>query len=103
MGPVNHASDRYNARIVVASQRVRWVMATLLMFAGAREAAGTNKADFEGTTVGEILDAAVIQFGDHFAKVLAHSKVWLDGEPAERSELVTARSEVAVLPPVSGG
>jgi molybdopterin converting factor small subunit len=73
------------------------------MFAGAREAAGTNRADFPGTTVGEILDAAVAQFGDHFAKVLAHSKVWLDGEPTDRAETVTAASEVAILPPVSGG
>ncbi len=73
------------------------------MFAGAREAAGTNRAEFAGATVGEVLDAAVAQYGDHFAKVLAHSKVWLDGEPTDRTETVTARSEVAVLPPVSGG
>ncbi len=79
------------------------IVATLLMFAGAHEAAGTNRTEIDAATVGEVLDEAVARFGDHFARVLGHSKVWVDGEPAERTDSVTARSEVAVLPPVSGG
>ncbi len=78
-------------------------MATLLLFAAARDAAGCRSVVIEADTVGAILDEAVHRFGDHFAAVLAHSKVWVDGEPASRSESVTSTSEVAVLPPVSGG
>ncbi len=78
-------------------------VATLLMFAGAREAAGTKRVEIEAASVGEVLDEAVARFGDHFAKVLSHSKVWLDGEPTDRSMSVTSQSEVAILPPVSGG
>ena len=73
------------------------------MFASAREAAGTKRSEIDASTVGDVLDEAVKRFGEHFAKVLVHSKVWLDGEPTDRSAPVTARSEIAVLPPVSGG
>lgn len=78
-------------------------MATLRLFAQAREAAGTNKAQIDGDTVGEILDAARSRFGDSFAAVVDGSKVWLNGSPAERTDGVADRDEVAVLPPVSGG
>lgn len=78
-------------------------MIDLRLFAQAREAAGEKVAQFDGTTVGEVLDAAVDRFGPEFSQVLAGSKVWLNGSPAERSEAVGAGDEVAVLPPVSGG
>ncbi len=78
-------------------------MATLRVFAQAREAVGTGSVPIEGTTVGAVLDAAVAEYGDGFAAVLAGSKVWLNGEPAERDDAVGDRDEVAVLPPVSGG
>ncbi len=78
-------------------------MAQLLLFAAAREAAGCKHATVEAATVGEVLDEAVTRFGQHFAQVLAHANVWLDGEPTDRDALVTTQSEVAVLPPVSGG
>jgi sulfur-carrier protein len=78
-------------------------MAQLLLFASARDAAGCKNASIDGLTVGEVLDAAVARFGAHFSDVLAHSKVWVDGEPAERDAAVGPQSEVAVLPPVSGG
>jgi sulfur-carrier protein len=78
-------------------------VAVLRMFAQAREAAGTARDDLPGATVAEVLDAAVGRYGDGFARVLATSKVWVNGEPAERSDPVGAADEVAVLPPVSGG
>ena len=78
-------------------------MAVLLLFAAAREAAGTNRADVDGSTVGQVLDAAVARFGEPLARVLAHSRVWLDGEQAAMDDPVVPASEVAVLPPVSGG
>lgn len=78
-------------------------MATLRLFAAAREAAGTSREAFSGVTVGEVLDGATQRYGRIFAEVLASSRVWCNGEPAERSDLVTDADEVAVLPPVSGG
>ena len=78
-------------------------MATLRLFAAAREAAGTSREAFSGATVGEVLDGATQRYGRIFAEVLASSRVWCNGEPAERSDPVTDTDEVAVLPPVSGG
>ena len=76
---------------------------SLRLFAQAREAAGEKVAQFEGSTVGEILDAAVAAFGSDFEAVLGGSKVWLNGTPTDRSDAVKDGDEVAVLPPVSGG
>lgn len=78
-------------------------MVTLRLFAQARESAGTKSLDLPGTTVGEVLDEACHRFGDPFTAVLAGSKVWLNGSPADRADAVGEGDEVAVLPPVSGG
>lgn len=78
-------------------------MATVRLFAQAREAAGTGTTAIAGTTVGEVLDSAAAQFGKQFEAVLAMSKVWLNGEEVSREHPVTDKDEVAVLPPVSGG
>lgn len=78
-------------------------MATLRLFAAAREAAGIGRTDVDGTTVGAVLDEARHRFGEPFAEVLAHSRVWRNGEPADEGEPVGPGDEVAVLPPVSGG
>jgi len=75
----------------------------LRLFAAAREAAGTAQDRIAGHTVGEVLDAAVARYGAAFATVLASSRVWVNGSPAERDDPVAAGDEVAVLPPVSGG
>lgn len=75
----------------------------LRLFAAAREAAGTGADVVAGATVGEVLDAAVARYGPAFAAVLALSRVWVDGEAAERGDAVGDDAEVAVLPPVSGG
>ncbi len=79
------------------------VMATLLLFAQAREVAGTKRATVEGSTVGEVLAAAVATFGTEFGRLLPHCRVWRNGEPAVDADPVTGNDEVAVLPPVSGG
>jgi sulfur-carrier protein len=76
---------------------------TLRLFASAREAAGTTSDQFPGATVGDVLDAACCRYGDGFGAVLATSRVWVNGSPAERGDAVAAGDEVAVLPPVSGG
>lgn len=57
----------------------------------------------EGGTVDEVLAAARARYGDSFAAVLATAKVWVNGDPADGTDLVGDDDEVAVLPPVSGG
>ena len=78
-------------------------MPTLRLFASAREAAGTGRATVAGTTVGEVLDAAVAAYGARFADVLGTCKVWVNGDDADPTTPVGEADEVAVLPPVSGG
>lgn len=79
------------------------IVAVLRLFASAREAAGTNRAVIVAETVGAVLDEAIRQFGPGFAAVLTVCKVWVNGDPADRTTPVRATDEVAVLPPVSGG
>lgn len=78
-------------------------MARVRLFAGAREAAGTAKAELPGNTVDEILEAATNQWGPRFTEMLTRCAIWVNGEPADRSAPVGPDDEVAVLPPVSGG
>jgi molybdopterin converting factor small subunit len=78
-------------------------MATLRLFAAAREAAGTGRDEVSGATVGDVLAQARARYGEGFAAVLDTAKVWCNGEPAELGQAVTDADEVAVLPPVSGG
>jgi molybdopterin synthase sulfur carrier subunit len=78
-------------------------MVVLRLFAAAREAAGTGRAEMSGVTVSEVLAEARGRFGEDFAQVLASSRVWLNGQPADEDSPVSATDEVAVLPPVSGG
>jgi molybdopterin converting factor small subunit len=84
------------------------VIVRLLLFAGAREAAGCSRDEFDvepGARLDEVLTHAVERYGDAFAAVLTTSRVWINGdEPAaERATLLSTDDEVAVLPPVSGG
>jgi sulfur-carrier protein len=78
-------------------------MAVLRLFASAREAAGVGRDTVEGDTVGAVLDAARVRYGEGFAAVLATARVWRNGEPAAVDDPVGPADEVAVLPPVSGG
>jgi molybdopterin synthase sulfur carrier subunit len=78
-------------------------LARLLLFAQARECAGTNEVAVSGATVGEVLDAAVASYGARFAAVVGCSAIWLNGEQTGRDAPVGDGDEVAVLPPVSGG
>ncbi len=78
-------------------------MAILRLFAQAREAAGTGSASFDGSTVDEVIGAAIAEYGDTFAAVVKLSKVWVNGEEVPLSSAISDKDEVAVLPPVSGG
>ena len=78
-------------------------MATLRLFAGLREAAGTSTVNIPGTTVGEVLDGAAAKFGATFESGLQSAQTWVNGQPADRTSSVDEGDEVALIPPVSGG
>ena len=78
-------------------------VASLRLFASAREAAGTGRDTVPGSTVGEVLAEAERRYGSAFGEIVASSRVWCNGEPASDDVAVTDADEVAVLPPVSGG
>jgi sulfur-carrier protein len=78
-------------------------MPVLRLFAAAREAAGTGRDQLPGDTVADVLEHARSRYGAEFAAVLATCRVWVDGEEADARTPVTDTSEVAILPPVSGG
>jgi molybdopterin synthase sulfur carrier subunit len=78
-------------------------VASLRLFASAREAARRSSDVVDAPTVGAVLDEAIARYGGGFAAVLAGCKVWVNGEPADRDQAVGPDDEVAVLPPVSGG
>jgi molybdopterin converting factor small subunit len=78
-------------------------MPVLRLFAAAREAAGTGRDRVPGATVGDVLEQARARYGPAFAAVLDACRVWVDGEEADDDTPVSETSEVAVLPPVSGG
>ena len=87
-------------------------MATLRLFARAREIAGTstdtvtrdNRDDHSSIlTVDDVIAVAVRRYGPDFAALLPTCRIWLNGEPVPGSTPVADTDEVAVLPPVSGG
>lgn len=78
-------------------------MPRLVLFASAREAAGTGSDEIPGATVGEVLREASNRYGAEFAGVLDNCRVWCNGEPTGDDQPVDGSDEIAVLPPVSGG
>ncbi len=78
-------------------------MPMLRLFASAREAAGVARTEIDADTVGELLDEARRRFGGSFTQVLATSRVWVNGQPADPTTQIEGHDVVAVLPPVSGG
>lgn len=72
-------------------------------FGPAHDAAGRSTDVVDGTTVAEVLDAAILRYGPGFATLLGSCRIWVNGEQADGHRPVGAGDEVAVLPPVSGG
>jgi molybdopterin converting factor small subunit len=75
----------------------------LLLFAAARQAAGTREVELRAATVEDVTEQARSRFGAGFSSVLARSRIWVNGLPAHPSTPLSPGDEVAVLPPVSGG
>jgi len=78
-------------------------VATLRLFARARELAGTSSDVVPGSTVREVIAAAVTRYGAGLAEVLPTCRIWVNGDAVPGDAPVTAHDEVAALPPGSGG
>ncbi|MDQ1105912.1 MoaD/ThiS family protein [Nocardioides zeae] len=78
-------------------------MARLLLFATARDAAGTTRDAFDVATLGELMTAARDRYGAPFARVLPGCRVWVNGEDVADDRPLAVGDEVAVIPPVAGG
>ncbi len=78
-------------------------MAKLILLGPAHEVAGRREDNFDGPTLGDVLQEAVARYGEEFRALLEISQVWINGEPAAPTTLVNSHDEIMVLPPVSGG
>jgi MoaD family protein len=81
-------------------------VATLRLFASAREAAGTGSDVFDmvdGATVADVIAAAELRYGQAFAAVVETCRIWVNGDSVDGDTPLRPDDEVAVLPPVSGG
>ncbi len=78
-------------------------MTRVLLLGPAREAAGAGHGEFDGDTVGAVLQNAVTRYGVDFERVLAVSQIWVNGNAAESGDHIGPYDEIAVLPPISGG
>lgn len=78
-------------------------MAKLRLFANLREIAGTSRVEIPADTVGDVITAANEKFGSEFERGVETSRVWVNGEEAQRTDQVQDSDEVVLLPPVSGG
>ena len=76
---------------------------TLLYFASLRERAGIDRevADTVATDLAGVYDEALARHG--FTWPREHLRVAVDGEFARWSDAPVAGSEIAFIPPVSGG
>jgi molybdopterin converting factor subunit 1 len=75
------------------------------LFAVAKELAGRDELEAElqdGATVADVR-AAVEQNFDALRNILRHAMWAVDGQYASDDDTLTERSEVALIPPVSGG
>lgn len=78
---------------------------TIKLFAAARQMAGADQLTIEvaeGARLGELIDAVVAQHPG-LAAVIRHAAWAVDLKYAGRNTPLSATSEVALIPPVSGG
>lgn len=73
------------------------------LFAAVRELAGTSELDAQAPDVAGLMDVLSARMGPDFDRLMSAGTVVVDGEPAGRETPLSEASEVALLPPVSGG
>jgi molybdopterin converting factor subunit 1 len=75
------------------------------LFAVAKERIGASAIEVElseGATVRQLRGAIVEQFPP-LADVMRHARLAVDNDYASDAAVIVMRSEIAIIPPVSGG
>jgi sulfur-carrier protein len=74
-------------------------------FAAVREAAGMAETEVDPAPLRDLLARLRDELGEEFGRRLAISSVLVDGSTWDHDDerMVAAGSEIAILPPVSGG
>lgn len=78
-------------------------MIKLLFFANLRETVGTRSLEVPAESLDKIVDQLISKYGPHFKDQLQQCRIWVDGNEATMEQEIRDGSEVAFLPPVSGG
>jgi molybdopterin converting factor subunit 1 len=81
------------------------MMVRVKLFAAAREIAGTSQVVVEvreGATVAEVRQSLLAQV-PNLGQILPHARWAVETEFAGADVVVTEKSEIALIPPVSGG
>jgi MoaD family protein len=73
------------------------------LFASLRDLAGTASLRVDADTVGEVVEALSVRYGERFARIAASGTVVVDGERSSSDRRLADGEEVALLPPFSGG
>jgi sulfur-carrier protein len=76
---------------------------TIRYWAAARAAAGTAEESWEGSTLGEVLDAAAARHGAALVRVFSAASFLVEGVRAGRDATLADGATVEVLPPFAGG
>ena len=79
----------------------------ILFFANLREALSCSELSLEyieGETIGKLIDRLIAQQGSKFNSLLDDSvKSAINSSLVDREQVITASSEIAFFPPVTGG
>ncbi len=78
-------------------------MSRLRFFGPLRDVTKTGSLDVDASTVDGALALAAHLYGEDFTRILARSRVWVNGEQSDGTRPLVPGDEVAILPPVSGG
>lgn len=84
------------ARLAPMEVRVR-------LFAALRDLAGASEVSVEAVTVGEMVDRLAERFGPRFEAIARRGSVVVDGDRADARRDLAGATEIALLPPFSGG
>ena len=78
-------------------------MISVRLFAAAREAAGTDHAQFDCASVAELREQMADRFGARMTQVLSTCSMLSDGSRLGPDDALADGSEVEILPPFAGG
>jgi molybdopterin converting factor small subunit len=73
------------------------------LFAVLREIAGSGTVEAEGSTVEQLVQQLCDRYGERFTAIVERSSIVIDGERVSLDASAAGVSEIAILPPVSGG